>query len=44
MLLDHLQEADDNLGGRADEHLALTSLLGVGNSLKSISEDRGAGH
>lgn len=44
MLLDHLQEADDHLRGRADKHLALTSLLGVVNALKSVSKNRRTSH
>lgn len=44
MLLDHTQEADDHLRGRANKDLALASLLGVVNGLKGVSKNRTAGH
>lgn len=44
MLLDDSQESNDNLGRRSNQNLSLTSLLGVGNSLKGVSESRSSGH
>ncbi len=36
MLLHNREELDDDLGGRADKHLALTLALGVDNAVKSV--------
>lgn len=44
MLLHDSQELDNDLGARADEHLALAGLLGVVDALQSIVEDGGADH
>lgn len=44
MLLHDLEELDDDLGGRSDQDLSLTSLLGVGDGLESVSENRRSGH
>lgn len=44
MLLHDLQELDDDLGGGADQDLALASLLGVVDVLQSIVENRSANH
>lgn len=44
MLLHDGQELDDDLGGWADQDLALASLLGVVDVLKSIVEDGGLDH
>lgn len=44
MLLHDLQELDDDLGARADEHLALAGLLGVVHRLQGIVEDGGLDH
>lgn len=38
------QKLDDNLGGRSDENLSLTGLLGVGDGLESVSENGSASH
>ena len=39
LLLHALKELQEHLGARADEDLAFTTLLGVGNGLKSVGED-----
>merc|ERR1712176_445305 len=44
VLLHDLQELDDDLGARADEHLALAGLLGVVHRLQGIVEDGGLDH
>ena len=44
VLLHHIEEADDHLAGRADEHLTLAHLLGVEDALKSIGKNRAANH
>ena len=44
MLLHDVQETDDDLGGRADQDLALAGLLGVVDGVKRIVEDRSADH
>lgn len=44
MSLHNSQELDNDLGRGSDQDLSLTSLLGVGNSLKSVSENRSASH
>lgn len=44
MLLHDLQELDDDLGGGSNHDLSLTSLLGVGDGLKGVSENRGSSH
>lgn len=44
MLLHDLQELDDDLGGRADQDLALARLLGVVDALESIVENGSADH
>jgi hypothetical protein len=36
--LHNLQELDDDLGGRSDKNLTLTTLLSVGKDLKAVSE------
>lgn len=38
------QELDDDLGGGSDENLSLTGFLGVGDGLKSVSENGSASH
>jgi len=38
------QELDDDLGGRADQDLALASLLGVVDCIQAIVEDGGLDH
>merc|ERR1712022_59519 len=38
VLLHDLQELDDDLGAGADQHLALTAPLSVGNALESVVE------
>jgi hypothetical protein len=38
------QELDDNLGGRADQDLALASLLGVVDGIEAIVEDGSLDH
>ena len=37
VLLHNLQKLDDDLGGRSDQDLALTGLLGVVDGVKSVS-------
>lgn len=44
MSLHNSQKLDNDLGRGSDQDLSLTSLLGVGNSLKSVSENRSASH
>lgn len=39
MLLHDSQEADDDLGGRSDEDLTLSTLLGVDDVVKAVGED-----
>lgn len=41
MLLHDVQETDDDLGGRADQDLALAGLLGVVDGVKRIVENGG---
>lgn len=41
MLLHDVQEADDDLGGRADQDLALAGLLGVVDGVERIVQDGG---
>jgi len=38
VLLHTLEELDDDLGGRTDQDLAATTLLGVGDCLETIGE------
>lgn len=44
VLLHNLQELDDNLGGGADQNLALTALLSVRNRLQGIGQNAHAHH
>lgn len=44
MLLHDLEELDDDLGGRADQDLALAGLLGVVDAVEGIVEDGSADH
>ena len=44
MLLHDVQETDDDLGGRADQDLALAGLLGVVDGVKRIVEDGNLDH
>lgn len=44
MSLHNSQELDNDLRGRSNQNLSLASLLGVGNSLKSISKNGSASH
>ena len=44
VLLHNLQEFDDDLGGRADEHLALTALLGVHDRVARVAENGNTDH
>ena len=44
VLLHDVQETDDDLGGGADQDLALASLLGVVDGIKRIVEDGGLDH
>ena len=39
VLLHDTEELDDDLGGRADEHLSLSGLLGVVDGVERIVED-----
>lgn len=39
VLLHNLQELDDDLGARANHHLALAGLLGVVDGIERIVED-----
>ncbi|MCV2423820.1 hypothetical protein LNV47_24875 [Paucibacter sp. DJ4R-1] len=38
------QELDDDLGARADEHLALSATLGIDNIVEAVVQDRYADH
>lgn len=44
MLLHDVQELDDDLGGRTDQHLTAAGLLGVVHGVERIVEDGGADH
>jgi hypothetical protein len=44
VLLHLLQELDNDIVGRADEDLALATLLSVGHGLEAIGKDRNANH
>lgn len=44
VLLHHLQELDDDLGGRAQQHLALATLLSVRHRLQGIGQHAHAHH
>ena len=44
MLHHHLEELDDDLGGRPDHNLALAALLSVADVVKSIVEDTDTHH
>lgn len=44
VLLHDREELDDDLGGGADQDLALASLLGVVDGVKRIVEDGGLDH
>ena len=44
VLLHDGEELDHDLGGRADEHLALAALLGVEHVLEGIVENTNAHH
>lgn len=44
MLLHDVQELDNDLRRRADEHLTATRLLGVVHGVERIVEDGGADH
>ena len=44
MSLHDAQELDDDLGAGADEHLALSGLLGVVDGVERIVEDAGFDH
>lgn len=44
VLLHDAEELDNDLGGRADQDLALASLLGVVDGVERIVEDRGLDH
>lgn len=44
VLLHDLEELDGNLGSRADDNLTLTAVLGVGDVLKGVVEDRDKDH
>lgn len=44
MLLHDLEELDDDLGGRADQDLALAGLLGVVDAVEGIVKDGSADH
>ena len=39
-----LQELNDDLGGRTDQHLALATLLGVEDAAKAVVQHRDAHH
>jgi hypothetical protein len=39
VLLHHAEELDDDLGAGADEHLALSGLLGIVDAVEGIVED-----
>ncbi len=38
------EELDDDLGGRADEHLALATSLGIDDGVEGVVEHRDADH
>ena len=44
VLLHHAEELDNDLGGRSKEDLSLTSLLGVDDGLKAVSQNTHANH
>jgi hypothetical protein len=44
VLLHDAEELDDNLGGRSDENLSLSRLLGVVDGVERIVEDGGFNH
>lgn len=44
VLLDNLQELDDHLRRRSDEHLSLAGLFSVVDGLESVCENGGSGH
>ena len=44
VLLHDVQEADDDLGGRTDQDLALAGLLGVVDGVEGIVEDGSLDH
>lgn len=44
VLLHDAEELDDDLGGRADQNLALAAALGVGNALESIVQHADTNH
>ena len=44
MLLHNAEELDHHLGSRAEEDLALASLLGVDDRLEAVSQDAHANH
>ena len=41
MFLHDTEKLDDNLGGRADQNLSLSRLLGIVDSIERIVENRG---
>lgn len=44
VLLHNLEELNSNLGSRADDNLTLTAVLGVGDVLEGVVEDRNKNH
>lgn len=44
VLLHNLKELDDDLGDRADQDLALATLLSVGDRLEAVSQHTHANH
>lgn len=44
VLLHNLQELDDDLRGRSDQHLALAGLLSVVDGVQSVSQNGGSSH
>ena len=44
MLLHDTEELDDNLGGRTDQNLSLSGLLGVIDGIERIVQYRGLDH
>merc|ERR1719258_787657 len=44
VLLHRLQEFDDDLRARSDQHLALAALLGVRDGLEAVREDAHSNH
>jgi hypothetical protein len=44
VLLHNLEELDDDLRGRPDHNLALSSLLGIVDAVEGIVKDRSANH